>query len=296
MTEMKTIPQSALELNLTSVKNGKHPELSITDLRKKVKQAMEIGKDYSQYISRDFDFKRHYFKLPAACFRPFSKEDRIRLKFASFITVHPTLKEHLDGIREFEVIDKLGNSQWRYGFGQDWNTIVRSYNGLRRFNFGDGFEARIDMTTGTNEKGLSRAERIFLDGTFGFLIYYKGKHVLTIGFSFASKNRLLIQQVQLKNKKGNRFLYKLPCNVLDYSIEKMKEAFPDMNLYLCQADDQIQNIKDGYVYTPEQGAKFEEKDAMRLKRFYGKRLRNFNRKRTSAKFHGVRFRKLVEKS
>ena len=296
MNKEKAMLQSALEMDLTSSKNGKHPELSINNLRSKVKEAMVIGKNFSQFIDKDFSFDRHYFKLPAACFRPFSKEDRIKLKFASFIMVHPTFKDHLDGIREFEVIDKLGNSQWRYGFGQDWNTIVRSYDGLKRFKFGDKFETRIDMTTGTNEKGFSRCERVFLDGTFGFLIYYKGKHVLTIGFSFASKNRLLIQQVQLKNKKGNRFLYKLPCNVLDYSIERMRAAFPSMNLYLCQVDDQIQKIKDGYIHTPDKREEFEKNDAMRLKRFYGKRLRKFNRKPTRANFHGVRFRKLVEKS
>jgi len=289
------IPQEALELDLTPAKNGKHPELSIQDLRVKVQQVMTMGKDYSHYLGRDFNFKQQYYRLPAACFKPFSKEEKMKLKFASFITMHPTFNDHLDGIRESEVVSKLSNSQWRYGYGQDWNTVVRSYNGLRRFDFGDGFEVRIDMTTGCNVKGMSRYERIFIDGTFGFLIYYKGKHVLTIGFSFASRNRLLIQQVQLKSKKGNRFLYKLPCDVLDYSIEKMRAAFPDMDMYLCQADDQVKNIRAGYIHDHEGAKKFEENDSARLKVFYRKRLPNFNRRASKTLFHGVRFRKLVEK-
>jgi len=290
------IPIDALEMDINPVRNGRHPENDIPALKSKIEKAMAIGHgDYSQFIAKDFRFKDHYYKLPGACFRPFSKEDQIRLKFASFITLHPTFSSKLDEIREYEVIDKVLNSQWRYGFGQDWNTGVNAYNGLRRFSFGEGFEVRIDMTSGYNESGFSRFQRVFLDGVFGFLIYYKDKHVLTLGFSFADRNRVLIQQVQLKNKKGNRFLYKLPCNVLDYAIERMQVAFEGMNLYLCQADDQISKIKNSYQHNPEDRRLFQKNDAPRLKKFYSKRLRKFNRTPTRTKFHGVRFRKLVEK-
>jgi len=292
----KAIHPGALELNINLVRIGKHPERSIKDLKLKTEKAIKIlRQDYPEYLSSDFRFKDHYYKLPAACFRPFSKEDKIRLKFASFIVMHPTFGNHLEQIREFEIIDKLANSQWRYGFGEDWNTLVRAYNGLRKFEFGDDFEVRIDMTTGYNECGFSRYERVYLDGVFGFIIYYKGKHVLTIGFSFADKNRVLIQQVQMKNKKGNRFLYKLPAHILDYAIEKMHKAFGDMNLYLCQADDQIKKIHKSYNYRKEEGHKFLENDAPRLKKFYSRRLRKFHRRPSQTQFHGVRFRKLVEK-
>lgn len=295
MKNEKAISPSVLVTDLTLVRNGKHPELDIPDLKQKAVQALQIGRDYSfRRIDKDFRFNDHYYQLPSECFKHFSKEDKFRLYFGTFIMLHPTFQDHLNTISEFEVVSKLKNSQWRYGFGQDWNTIVRSYNGLRKFQFGDGFEVRIDMSTGCNERGFSRYERVFLDGVFGFLIYYKGQHVLTIGFSFADRNRVLIQQVQLRNKKGNRFLYKLPCNVLDYSIERMKEAFEGMDLYLCQADDQIERIKASYVHNPEKGSEFQEHDAPRLKKFYSKRLRKFKRHPSKTAFHGVRFRKLVE--
>ena len=297
MNTENAISQSMLSMDLSLVRNGKHPEKDIPELKTKVKDAILVAKEYSwRRVDTDFKFNKHYYQLPGECFRKFSKEDKIRLKFASFITLHPTLVDKLEMIPEFEIIDKLLNSQWRYGYGQDWNTAVRAYEGMRRFEFGDDFEVRIDITTGCNHLGFSRYERVFLDGTCGFLIYHKGKHVLTIGFSFADKNRVLIQQVQLKNKKGNRFLYKLPCNVLDYAIEKMRDAFSGMSLYLCQADDQIKRIKESYEHHPEKGKEFETNDAYRLKKFYSKRLRKFNRRPSRTKFHGVRFRKLVEKA
>jgi hypothetical protein len=295
MKNEKAIPQDALELNLNLVRNGKHPERDISDYRSKVKMSKEIIRN--QYgVKKDFDFNKQYYKLPFECFSPFSKEDKMRLKLTSLITVYPTFQDHLQSIREFEVINKIWNSQWRYGFGQDWNTLVRAYNGMKRFKFGDGFEVKIDRTTGCNEKGFTEYERVYVDGVFGFFIYHKGKHVLTIGFSFADRNRLLIQQVQLKNKKGNRFLYKLPCNILDYSIEKMAEAFYDMNIYLCQADDQIESIQESYAYNLEDKEKFLKKDAPRLKKFYSKRLRSFVRRPSQTKFHDVRFRKLIPKT
>jgi hypothetical protein len=299
MNKQHAILQTALELELTPAKNGRHPEDSIPDLKGKVAAARVNVSEYdSKYGSRSkrgtsFLDRRH--ELPEYCFRSFSKEDKLRIKFGSIITMHPTFVDALQMTNEFEVVNKIANSMWRYGYGQDWNTLVRAYNGLKRFDFGEGFEARIDMSTGCNTHGFTRYEGAYIDGTFGFLIYYKGKHVLTIGFSFADRKRLLIQQVQLKSKKGNRFLYKLPEHHLDYAIGKMREAFPDMGLYLCVADDQVKRIVQSYVHNIEDGDKFLKHDAVRLKRFYGKRLKKFNRRPSKTEFHGVRFRKLVDK-
>jgi hypothetical protein len=125
---------------------------------------------------------------------------------------------------------------WRWGCGdRSWNEVVDAYNGIRNFSLGvDGFELRLDFTTWFNYRGYSRESRTFLDGVFGFLVYYKGEHVMTLGFSFARDRRLLVQQVQLTKRKGNRFLFKLPANRVEWILQRFGEAFP--NHVLCIAD------------------------------------------------------------
>lgn len=298
------LSQSLLNTGLSFVRNGKHPERDIENLNEKIKCAIQVAKEIRCYQMKKVEklnpkdaFFNRYHDMPSICFSSFTKEDKMRLNFSSFIMMHPTfVEDDLKLIPDYEVVDKIANSQWRYGFGQDWNTIVSAYNGLKRFSFGDGFDVKLTMSNGRNPYGYSRYEEVYLDGTLGFLIYYKSKHVLTIGFSVSDRKRILIQQVQLKNKKGNRFLYKLPCNVLEYSIQRMSEAFQDMNLYICQADDQIKKIRDSYVYDTEHGEEFLQNDAPRLKAFYSQPLQRFIRHPSKTKFHGVRFRKLVKKT
>jgi hypothetical protein len=292
----KGIKQSVLATDLHSTRSGKYPSRDIADLRGKVAANEEMIKHYSHLRDSKFDMLQHAYTLPIQCFKGFTKEDMYRLKFSTVIMMNPTVDSWLDEQQEHEVIQKIANSQWRYGFGQDWNTLVLAYEGIRRFDFGiKDVEVRLDMTTGCNEQGYTRHTRTFIDGTLGFLIYFKGVHVLTIGFSIADKKRVLIQQVQMKQKKGNRWLYKIPCSILDYAIDRMTEAFSGMNVYLCKGEDQVNVINQSYDQDQEGRIKFLTFDAPRLIDFYSKELNNFKRNRSKTCFRDVRFDKLVKK-
>jgi len=285
-----------LATDLSLARNGKHPERDIVNLRGKVAGNQEAIKHYSHLRDSKFDMRLHAYTLPIQCFKGFIPEDIYRLRYGSIVMMHPTVASWLEQQNDYEVVNKIANSQWRYGFGQDWNTVVAGYNGLKRFDFGlKDVEVRIDMTTGCNEQGYTRYTRTFIDGTFGFLIYYKGVHVLTIGFSFADRKRVLIQQIQLKQKKGNRWLFKMPCSILDYVIDRMTEAFIGMDVYLCKGEDQVNVINQSYDQDQEGRIKFLTFDAPRLIDFYSKELNNFKRNRSKTCFRDVRFDKLVRK-
>ena len=149
----------------------------------------------------------------------------------------------------YEIIRKIMSSAWRWGSEViPWNEIVDAYRGIRGFTLGDsqGFEVRLDYSTYHNERGYSKCARVFLDGVFGFLIYHRGIHVLTIGFSILNGKRILIQQVQTARQKGCRALYKLPENRLEFVIERFRSCFPEYALYVADGGSLVDGIVRNY--------------------------------------------------
>lgn len=159
-----------------------------------------------------------------------------KFKYGQIYTLDRSVEDLFDKEPTHAIVRKIQSSQWRWGMGDKaWNDVVETYNGIRSFDLDlENFEVRLDFTTGHNERGYSRESRTFLDGVFAFLVYYKGEHVMTLGFSVQTGMKLLVQQVQLKNRKGNRFLFKLPSNRLEFFLSRFALAFP--NHTLCIAD------------------------------------------------------------
>jgi hypothetical protein len=115
--------------------------------------------------------------------------------------------------------------------------MVRAYRSIRRFNFGlPGFTVRLDYSTYYNPRGYAKCSGVFLDGVFGFLVYYGDEHVLTIGFSVAPNDQLLVTQIQLAKQKGNRFLYKLPLHYVDHVLARLIVAFPHFEIFLVDGE------------------------------------------------------------
>lgn len=148
----------------------------------------------------------------------------------------------------YEIIRKLSNSMWRWEMSYksitSWNTIVDAYNCIRSVKI-DNFDITLDYTTSCNEKGYSKFSRTYLDGVFAFLIHYNGEHVMTIGFTVLSNHRILINQVQLVKKHGNRFLFKMG-NRIEWSIDLFHTFFKNFNIYLIKGIDLSQSIYEQY--------------------------------------------------
>src|SRR5581483_4269851 len=123
-----------------------------------------------------------------------------------------------------------------------WNEVVDAYNALRSFSVmpEKGFELLLDHSTYYNEYGWSHYNRLYLDGVFGYLLLYKGEHVLTIGFSIMGGKRLLIQQVQAPARKGNRALYRLPHNRVEFVIELFERHFEGYELSLVTGESLVE--------------------------------------------------------
>src|SRR3546814_1923886 len=70
---------------------------------------------------------------------------------------------------------------------------------------------------------MGKHSRTPLDGVFAYLVQYKGEHVMTLGFSLINDRQILLQQVQLKNRTGNRWLFRFPENRLEFIIDRSEE-------------------------------------------------------------------------
>lgn len=183
------------------------------------------------------------------------------------------------------VLWKIRNAMWRWGWVNDYNVFVDAYEGIRRLTFHEGFEVRLDHTRGCNERGLaqhllhardwkSTEEPVYLDSAFGLLVYYKGVHVLTIGFT-PSCHGILLAQVQMRKKKGNRWMWKVSKNYLEHVIDRFHEAFPSTPICLVDGASAVAAIRSFYG---DRKAEFDAKGAApRIQAFYDQPLEGYTR-------------------
>lgn len=195
----------------------------------RVESKLEFCRDYIESEFDAFSFQNDYHRLPLGALRNFSFDELCKLNYSSIFMMNKTVRRLFETQPNYEVTWKIKNSMWRWGSGKGtWNEVVDVWNGLRQFRLGLGpdFHIRLDYTTGPNQFGRSKYSRTFIDGVFAFLVYYKRKHVMTIGFSIVEGRRVLIQQVQLKQQSGNRWLYKFPQNRMEFVIDCFVTHFP----------------------------------------------------------------------
>jgi hypothetical protein len=191
-----------------------------------------------EYIAARFDnftFAEQYRDLPIEAFRHFTFDEICKLKYSSNNMMDSSVEQLFESQVNYHVIRKIMGSMWRWGAGNGtWNEIVDAYNGIKHFSLGlnSDFEIRLDYTNGMNPFGYSRFCSTYLDGVFAFLVHYKGKHVMTISFSVMAGRRLLIQQVQLKQPFGNRWLYKFPPQRLEFVIDLFALYFPSFSHFV----------------------------------------------------------------
>jgi hypothetical protein len=118
-----------------------------------------------------------------------------------------------------------------------------------------------------------RDNPIYLDASFGALVHYRGEHVLTIGFALSAYG-ILVAQVQLRQKRGNRFLYKLPLPYLDFALDLLQRTFPDDPLYLVTGASTTAAVRAAYG---KEAGKLSAETCARVERFYDQPLVDYAR-------------------
>lgn len=202
----------------------------------------------------------------------------------------------------YEFVYKLRSCLWHYvDFPPDWNNLVFAYYAIPDYQFGDGFEVRFDHSRSFNHWGQAQhvadqitastkslpwndqltyytANVLYLDGVFAYLIYYKGHHVLTISFS-VGKRAVFINQIQLRQKKGNRWLYRLPMDLVSYVVDTFYHHFGGWGFEVF--------LVEGRSLAERISAVHNKKDplpahtAQHIERFYNQPLAGYCRRQTT---------------
>jgi hypothetical protein len=250
---MKGFPLSYYPEGLAEIAPNANSAWTVRDLKKKLEPYRKYVEAWRDWPSSRQDFIDLCGELPRQCLLGLSFEDLTKIYWSRFIKMEHSVCKMFEQRAEYELVRKLNNSMWHWGCGcggrsgKGWNTMVRAYHAIRQFDFGlSGFTARLDYTTHCNPVGYTKCSRSYLDGVFGFLVYHGDVHVLTIGFSVASDDRLLVTQVQLAKQKGNRFLYKLPHDYVDHVLIQLSLAFRNFEIFLIDGESLGDNLLEQY--------------------------------------------------
>lgn len=226
------------------------------------------GKDY-------FVWKESWHRVPFEVLsKAFTFDELVSLWFHQVLDSE--INKHIT--ENLHVIWKVQHSLWKYG-GHNYGRFLLMLAGLRRFAIDmPDFQLRLTFTNWINTAapavhGREAGRSIYLDAPFGVLLFYKGKHVMTTSFAFA-RDGIKIAQVQLREKRGNRFLYKLPMSYLDFGIDLVARAYPDEKLWLVTGPSTVEAIRRAYG---ENAHKLAPEIAERVANLYSQELRDYVR-------------------
>jgi hypothetical protein len=205
-------------------------------------------------------------RLPHKAFHTCTFEEIIRAQFGPWHVFGEQAEREFENDVNYRFANKIRCSLFKWGersSDRTWNHLVEAYEAIRSFRIDDkDFSVTIDWAKRQNELGKSESG-IFLDGAFAFLFHYKGEHVITVGFSVIGNSRLLIHQIQLAKKKGNRFLYKLDKPYIEWILSRMCTGFPGMKILFVDGESVARNIFWQYTYI----ANHERREFSRQRRF-----------------------------
>lgn len=285
-----------LEL-LEPITKSDDDKLPIKSLNKEelIKSLTPKNGNYSEGLQKLFDnikksdFSSDFYNNIFNFLFNLNTEQLAKIFYSSFFSISERGEFLEENNPSLWIIKKLKSSYWRNGFHSDnWNQLVDSYESMRTFSLNiEGFSIKLDTTTGYNEKGYSRFNRIFLDGIFSYTVYHKNKLILNISFSFTKNikgdNVLQLRQIQCVNKKGNRWIYKIP-NYVEVILYKFVKHFTNHTVLLLKPEMLITELSNAYNNTVEKNKElYNNTKDLYNKNIYEKSIIN----RNHYKNHGI---------
>jgi hypothetical protein len=239
----------------------------------------------------DFDWDRSHRSLPIQVFlEAFTFDEVLRLHSDEF--VQSSISEWFQ--KEHPLLWKVENCMWQFGIGRDSSTLAWAVNGLKKLSTDlSDFSVTLTHTMFHHRWGPSEHEfELWIDAPLAIRVHYKGEHVLTCAFAIRKRGEVLVSQVQLRKKTGNRFLFKLKEHVLDFALGILARAFGADALWLTDGPSAIQAIRKAYGSTP---CKMTPEDEVRIAALYDRPLAHYDREGDSMEIQGRVFKRLVPK-
>lgn len=202
------------------------------------------------YHDPSFSFMDVAHALPLAVYERLSVAQRQMIRSSTDTTfASEEVRTLLEEDPRHEIMYKISNSMWKWGHGRaGWNERVDAYDGIRTFDLGvPGFDVLLDRTCWFHSRGHSKYAGVFLDGSFGFHVMHAGRRVMTIGFSIAGGRRVLVSQIQVASRKGNRWMFRFPSDRIATIIAAFQRSFPRHSVHLVDGFDASRRILDDYA-------------------------------------------------
>jgi hypothetical protein len=204
----------------------------------------------------ELDFKRDILeniKNINVLKKAYSDEEILKMSLSFTYTSPEIFDNYIESNPSIWLATKIKMSMWHSCYSPiRWNFLVDCFERMKTFKIDlPDFEVDIDTSSYIiNEKGYSRNLRVFLDAELAFIIKYKGKHVFTISFNLYeldSKPTFHLCQLQCKETKGNRWLYKLPEKYNIFFTKKLMEHFSDFEFKIKSPSEIITDIRSNYL-------------------------------------------------
>jgi len=236
-----------------------------------------------------FEWKNGWRSIPYELLEPvFSFEELLRLRHEEVIM--SSFGEWFDAHHPF--LRKIMFAHWHYGCDRDWNMLVRHLEGFKRLSVDlPDFDVRIVHTRTINQCAWAWAEglrNLYLDASFGLLLYHRGEHVLTWSFA-PCRYGILVAQAQLRRKRGNRFLFKLPKHYLDLGLDILTHAFTDEPIWLIGGKSSVEATRRNYGPAP---CSIDHVAEARIAAIYDRPLGSFHRGEETIRQDGRTFVRL----
>lgn len=220
-----------------------------------------------------FRFEEHWGSVPFRVLQSvFSEAELLRIWNSGFFASHldDYIKRH-----EF-ILWKVQNALWHYSYRRSWNNLALIMKGLSKLSVDKpGFELRVSHSTAWNPLGRSyHHSDVFLDGALAFHLFYRGALVLTVAFNPFANGEVGVVQIQLRQKKGNRFLYQLGAHYVDFALDILARAFGEDKLHIVDGKSAVAGVRASYGQSP---CAIDEEAEARIAGIYDRPLERFTR-------------------
>lgn len=204
--------------------------------------------------------------------------------------VRSRISDHIDG--HHPLLEKLRHTAWHFtNDGPMYNVIVSAWRGLQRTAWPGG-DIRIAYVSKYREDGWAEdiEHDVWIDNDLAALVHINGEHVLTVGFGVGNEG-VFLSQVQLRKKRGNRWLYRLGQHYLDATIDMLAKAF-GMPVWLVDGDSAVAAVRRSYGSQP---CSLTTETSERIASLYNRPLVGYDRTDNRRAYHGREYAMLQEK-
>jgi hypothetical protein len=245
---------------------GRRPDAAVLDPDTRFRAAHP---DYAErHLWLDAAWDHYWGRVPVELLeQTFTAEERYRFWYGS--QIESVLHRHI--VEHDELLAKVDAGLWAYSKIRDYNAFAACFEGLRKLAL-PGFDLRLVWTPDFRPRGWARQnENVYLDADLGLFVYHRGRHVMTVGFGLGE--HVFVTQVQLCDRRRNRWLYELGEHHLDLVLEMFFAAFGD-RLALVDGHAAVAAVRASYRGNP---CRLTPVDEARIAAFYDRPLRRFTR-------------------